>query len=223
MYLSLLHLNPASAEVQRDLRDVAGMHSRIMQAFPDVLDPTCKARAYFGVLYRIEFTRNGGWLLYVQSKPMPAWDNLPSDYLSLAEGNNSAFVKSVVAAYDSIRAGQLLRFRLKVNVTRKIDTKTGPDGQKRNGRRVAIQQTEAQMDWLLRVAQRSGFEPQQAVIAASGSIERVQSRLGNKTFQGVVFEGVLRVSDPERFQEALVNGIGPGKAYGFGLLSIAPR
>jgi CRISPR system Cascade subunit CasE len=42
------------------------------------------------------------------------------------------------------------------------------------------------------------------------------------TFASVRFEGVLEVRDADRFREALANGIGPGKAYGFGLLSIAP-
>ena len=42
------------------------------------------------------------------------------------------------------------------------------------------------------------------------------------TFGSVVFEGVLQVTDALKFREALQKGIGSGKAYGFGLLSIAP-
>ncbi|MEW6230192.1 MAG: type I-E CRISPR-associated protein Cas6/Cse3/CasE, partial [Bacillota bacterium] len=42
------------------------------------------------------------------------------------------------------------------------------------------------------------------------------------TFAAVEFEGHLTVLDPERFRETLRRGVGPGKAYGFGLLSIAP-
>lgn len=36
------------------------------------------------------------------------------------------------------------------------------------------------------------------------------------------FEGRLRVTDTTSFTEALVNGIGPAKAYGCGLLTLAP-
>jgi CRISPR system Cascade subunit CasE len=44
------------------------------------------------------------------------------------------------------------------------------------------------------------------------------------TFGTVLFEGLLRVTDVERFRTTLASGIGSGKAYGFGLLSIAaPR
>lgn len=44
------------------------------------------------------------------------------------------------------------------------------------------------------------------------------------TFGSVLFEGRLVVSDVAAFRQALATGIGSGKAYGFGLLSIArPR
>jgi CRISPR system Cascade subunit CasE len=33
---------------------------------------------------------------------------------------------------------------------------------------------------------------------------------------------LLEITDAERFRAALAAGIGPAKAYGFGLLSVAP-
>jgi len=42
------------------------------------------------------------------------------------------------------------------------------------------------------------------------------------TFGSVLFEGRLTIDDVEKFRETLAIGIGSGKAYGFGLLSIAP-
>jgi CRISPR system Cascade subunit CasE len=41
------------------------------------------------------------------------------------------------------------------------------------------------------------------------------------SFGSVLFEGELIVTDVKAFREALMQGIGSGKAYGFGLLSIA--
>jgi len=41
------------------------------------------------------------------------------------------------------------------------------------------------------------------------------------TFSSVVFEGRLKVVDRVLFLESIKNGIGSGKAYGFGLLSVA--
>jgi len=41
------------------------------------------------------------------------------------------------------------------------------------------------------------------------------------TFAAVLFEGTLKVTDPDAFANALARGIGPAKAFGFGLLSVA--
>ncbi len=51
--------------------------------------------------------------------------------------------------------------------------------------------------------------------------ELQRSRSAGRTFQGVLFEGSLQVVDAEAFRKALAHGIGPGKAFGFGLLSVA--
>ena len=40
-------------------------------------------------------------------------------------------------------------------------------------------------------------------------------------FFSVLFEGILEVAEPSRLQETLAEGIGSGKGFGFGLLSLA--
>lgn len=223
MYLSLLRLNPASPAVQRDLRDVAGMHRTIMKAFPDILDPELEARAYFGVLHRLEFDRRSGRiLLYVQSRAEPDWSQLPEGYLYPDDGMPNPAVKPVGEIYAGLKEGRVLRFRLRANPTRKVDTRSGPDGSRRNGRRVPLRGLEEQIRWLARKAEASGFALLQATVAATGAAELVRSYGTGRTFQGVLFEGRLVVRDPVRFQKALAAGIGPGKAFGFGLLSVGP-
>ncbi len=221
MYLSLLRLNPAAAVVQRDLRDVTGLHRIIMKAFPDVLDPEMEARAHFGVLHRLEFDRRTRHiLLYVQSRTEPDWLQLPVGYLHPEGG--APRPKWVAQVYAGLKAERVLRFRLRANPTRKVDTRSGPDGARRNGRRVPLLQLDQQIEWLARKAEGCGFSLLQATVAASGSAELVRSHGTGRTFQGVLFEGRLVVQDPERFRETLAAGIGPGKAFGFGLLSVGP-
>lgn len=222
MYLTVMRLDPHSPAVQRDLRDPNSLHQTVMRAFPLIMDPEHKARAYWSVLHRLEFERRTGRvLLYVQSGPAPDWSLLPADYL-LVDGVPNPAVKLVAEAYERISAGRVLRFRLRANPTRKIDTKSGPDGERRNGRRVPLTGLDAQVGWLARKAEKHGFELLQATIAATGAAELMRSHSTGRTFQGVLFEGRLVVRDPERFREALARGIGPGKAFGMGLLSVGP-
>lgn len=222
MYLTLMRLNPHSTAVQRDLRDIHALHRTIMRAFPSVVDPDQEARACWGVLHRLEVdNRTGRILLYVQSRIAPNWSFLPDNYLA-ADGMPNPAVKSVAEAYAAIREGRILRFRLRANPTRKIDTKSGPNGERCNGRRVPLAGLDRQVQWLANKGKQHGFELLQVTVVAAGAAELVHSHTTRRTFQGVLFEGRLRVADAERFRAALASGIGPGKAYGFGLLSIAP-
>lgn len=222
MYLTLMRLDPRSQAVQRGLRDPQTLHRTVMRAFPSVIDPELEARAHLGVLHRLEFEgRTGRVLLYVQSRIEPDWSFLPAGYLVQDSMPNPA-VRSVEEAYGRLAAGRVLRFRLRANPTRKIDTKSGPNGERRNGRRVPVVGLDGQVDWLARKARDHGFELLQATIAATGAAELVRSHDTGRTFQGVLFEGRLAVRDPVRFREALTAGIGPGKAFGFGLLSVGP-
>lgn len=222
MFLSLLRLNPKAAAVQRDLRDPHELHRTVMRAFPSVIDPEVDARAYWGVLHRLEFDRRTGTvLLYVQSRVAPDWSYLREGYLLNDDWDNPA-VKPVDAAYARLSEGRVLRFRLRANPTRKIDTKSGPNGEKRNGRRVPVHGVDAQVAWLARKAQVHGFELLEASVVASGASELVRSYSTGRTFQGVVFEGRLVIRDADRFRGVLERGLGPGKAYGHGLLSIGP-
>lgn len=223
--LSRLVLNPRAPEVQRDLADAQEMHRTIMRGFPDI--PSAAARAELGILYRLEVARlTGVPTLLVQSGSAPDWSKLPAGYLLQLNEPNPAS-KAIGAHYAAISSGMRLAFRLRANPTRKIETKTGPDGVRRNGRRVELTREEDQHAWLARRAEQAGFAIDTMQVqpdAALGAHQRARRTAGRSglTHYAVLFEGTLTVMDTDCFKAALVSGIGPGKAYGFGLLSIAP-
>ena len=232
LYLSRLVLDPGSRQVRRDLGDVCQMHRTILKAFPSEAAP-CAFRKQHAVLYRMEIERSMERpVVLVQSETPPDWSFLSGvpDYLLRPPEH-----KEVGELFNRIQAGQVFRFRLRANAAKKIDTKTGPDGQRRNGRRIPLRTSEDLMVWLSRKADQSGFS-----LVCSGErdampdvriVPEVDARAirGDAaspgrviTFGGVLFEGRLQVSDANVFRETLASGIGSGKAYGFGLLSIAP-
>lgn len=254
MFLSRLVLNPRNRTVRRDLADCHELHRTLLSAFPQA--ESSAPRDEFGLLYRIESdARNGAIRIIVQSKLEPDWSGLKG-YLLEVEDNPAC--KPVGAFYDSLRAGQRLVFRLRANPTRKIDTKTRPDGRKSNGKRVDIHGEENQIAWLERKASSSGFRLLRICIgadqtAAASSLcdlapdsgahsytppdlrtrpegkifgwradKNHQGGVKQLTFGAVQFDGLLEITDLEKFKQALADGIGPGKAYGFGMLSIAP-
>lgn len=225
MYLSRLLLNPKSRHVVRDLADCQALHRTVMSAFPPATSPE-RARAQFGVLYRLDQDRRHHRLiLLVQSLVSPDWSRLPQDYLAAVPDLENPAVKPVAHLYEGIAPNTVLAFRLRANPTRKIDTKTGPDGRRRHGRRVELVREEDQVAWLKRKAQEGGFEV--LAVRVRGFTKEEGRKPGPSgsalTVAGVLFEGHLRVTDPRKFLEhSLVRGVGPGKAYGMGLLSLAP-
>lgn len=230
MYLTRLILNPRSRAVWRDLSDCHAMHRTVMSGFPDLEDDS--ARDKLGVLWRLESQNRAGLPeLLVQSEVLPHWSKLPDDYLHRVPDNPSC--KDVGAAYSALESGRLLRFRLLANPTRKIDTRTGPDGKRRNGRRVELTSEEDRLAWLQRKAASGGFELVQVAMGSAldvqvspamrlGGWRRHEAEKRRLTFGAVSYEGVLKVVDAALFRQTIENGIGTAKAFGFGLLSVAP-
>lgn len=231
MYLSRLILNLANRAVQRDLADCQQMHRTLMSLFPQTGEPS--SRAALGVLFRVEEGRGGTPAsVLLQSKVPPDWSRLVPGYAAPpVAGEVNPACKPIGERYATIAKGARLAFRLRANPTKKVDTKSAPDGARRNGRRVILKGEDAQVEWLARKAEESGFALV-AVRARPGAAGGRQTGHRNTegaggaratlTFGAVLFEGELEVTDPVKFRVALAEGIGPGKAYGFGLLSVAP-
>ncbi|CAB1368083.1 type I-E CRISPR-associated protein Cas6/Cse3/CasE [Denitratisoma oestradiolicum] len=76
--------------------------------------------------------------------------------------------------------------------------------------------------WIEAQGERLGFAvTDDEVSASSYQQERFTTRSGNKTeFSRLDFSGRLTVTDPECFHKALLEGIGPAKAFGCGLLLV---
>jgi CRISPR system Cascade subunit CasE len=234
MFLSKLILNPRSRDVQRDLSDCQQMHRTVLSVFPKS-ETTASARSDFGLLYRVDIDRTtGAAILLVQSKDLPDWNRLFPGYLARMEfpGENPA-CKPILDRYKELKAGTQLFFRLRANPTRKIDTRSGEDGKRRNGKRIEVINEADQIAWLKRKAEAAGFNllsislnwdlPSLQINPEDKSTGWRKNRNNERarlTFGSVLFEGELIITDAELFFQALVKGIGSGKAYGFGLLSI---
>ncbi len=209
MYLTRLILNPRNRRVRKEIADPYQMHRSVMRAFPDDLSSDQER-----VLFRLETPRGGPPVLLVQSHTEPDWSWLASDdgargYLMVAEDPNP-HVKSFGL---DLEPSQILAFRLRANPT-----------VKRNGKRLGLYREEEQLEWVARKAKQSGLR----LVSVRTSKEKVMdwvahrgSREENLRLLSVQFDGLLEVGDPARLRQAVEKGIGSGKGFGFGLLSLA--
>jgi len=114
-------------------------------------------------------------------------------------------------------------FQLCVNPTKKVK-KFGPDGRPtKHGRREPLRQREELVAWMQRKGEQGGFSVDVGALRTlTFGPERFQKEGVRGTHTTVEFQGVLTVTDLARFHETFSRGIGSAKAFGFGLLAIAP-
>ncbi len=161
-------------------------------------------------------------VILVQSALEPYWEYAfhNASYLLAAPAQTKQFDPCFMV-------GQRLRFRLVANPIRRLSKHSlGADGQpiqKGIGKRVPVPANQL-FDWLTRRAEPAGFSvASDSVTIQPGYIymNKTRNNVGIR-LRSVRYDGVLNVTDPKRLREAMIEGIGPGKAFGFGLLSVAP-
>ncbi len=236
LYLTRLLLNPRSRQVMSELAHPYEMHRTLTRAFPGESDGGPGR-----VLFRLEEDRlSERPMVLVQSEKNPTWSFLDglSDYLT----GDVETPKNIMPAYQSLHNKQILRFRLRANPTKRIATQDDP----MKGKRVELARENEQIEWLMRKGLErekgvpGGFELLLREVRDTRGEVRLLPRVdvstegkqkGHKrygasghvtTHLAVLFEGLLRVTDKDGFLETLIRGIGSGKAFGFGLLSVAP-
>jgi len=200
MYLTKL-VFPVTRESLMLLGDMQAMHALVMRAFtPDT------NRSLAGILIRREnVARNAKDVTVImQSIAQPDWDKCP-----LPAGTSHSTVEQ---NFSSFKTGDAYRFRLKANPTRRDSATHALNG---------IGGEEQQQQWLDRKSEMHGFAVVDCMVVDQG-MEYGAGRGDRKlAFRSVIYEGLLHVTDAEKFRKAVAGGIGRGKAFGFGLLSLA--
>ncbi|MFD3495888.1 type I-E CRISPR-associated protein Cas6/Cse3/CasE [Streptomyces sp. NPDC058690] len=214
LWLTRIQPNLRHRDVRRDLASAVGMHHRLMMLFPDDLGPT--ARNHLGVLFRIEDAAGptGGPQILLQSHQRPDSNRLPAGY-------GTTTTKDISALIGLLTTGLAVRYRIDANAVRK----PGHTTRAATGAKAVIPLSGADADewWARQAEERSGLKLTSThstpLIAACG--ERHQDKRQIKHAR-TRFEGTAVVTDHTTLQQRILEGIGRGKSYGCGLLSLAP-
>lgn len=217
-YLSRVELNPRRRAGRSLLGSPQAMHAAVLAAFPGRLADRTEQR----VLWRLD-PAPGAVHLFVVSPEQPdfthiieqaGWPTLPSWQ-----------TREYGSFLDRLAAGQSWMFRLTANPTRSRRPEDGRRSQ-RYGHVTVTQQQE----WLLRRCIKAGFDVVSPAgpSSADGAVVRERTAQqfrrgdGTVTLATATFEGRLVVVDAKALRTTLIAGLGPAKAYGCGLLTLAP-
>ncbi|WP_213456983.1 type I-E CRISPR-associated protein Cas6/Cse3/CasE [Rhizomonospora bruguierae] len=186
----------------RDLRDVIAIHRRVMALVPDNLGPDPRKRA--GVLFRIDQTPTGPVLL-VQTAVEPDPSRLPERYGTIDTRDIGPLLKA-------IRPGMRVQYRIAANASKRAVT--GPNA----GKVVPLAGAAVDSWWAKRATEhglgleQAHIDPQPAMLGKSQPVRHAVTR----------FDGTAVVHDADLLRTAILTGIGRGKSFGCGLLSLAP-
>jgi CRISPR system Cascade subunit CasE len=244
-YLSRIRLNPLRTQGRAFLRNPRALHAAVMGGLPEspVADRVLWRLDARG--HRIDLLvltpRRPDWTHIVEQAGWPHADGehvLIRDYTPalghLATGREFAFRLTANPAQSTM------------NPDKRTDSQHRRHGDERPARgfRVAHRTAAHQLDWLLRRTGKWGFTipVSRTDTAAPGMpsapesptphevriVDTVRHNIPKKgsprpvTMQAITFEGRMAVTDPDRLRAAMLAGIGPNKAYGCGLLTLAP-
>ncbi len=215
MYLSKIVLNTRNRGVMSDISNMYSMHQTLISMLPGYDNsPNSK------YLYRLEQDeRRNTAIILMQSEIEPCFDkHLETGYLQIAQSKE----------YSPIfNNGDQMRFLLYANAVRKrtYDPEKDTNWNKKSAEIVLVPmyKEDEMADWMRDRAERNGFE-----LCGQPNMAKSYRRFSKKgesahssNLFGVQYEGILRVTNSEQFAEAVRSGIGKGKAFGFGLLSVA--
>jgi CRISPR system Cascade subunit CasE len=130
-------------------------------------------------------------------------------------------------------AGDTWDFRITANPVHSVRNVDGAPT-----KRTAHLNPRHQVEWLLERQERSGFrvlaKAKDKQLTESGDEHQVvvrdqrgmdfgkQGAKGRVTLKAVTYDGRLEVTDPDALRRVLTGGLGKAKAYGCGLMTLAP-
>ncbi|MER7168948.1 type I-E CRISPR-associated protein Cas6/Cse3/CasE [Micromonospora sp. NPDC000207] len=219
MFLTRFQINPARRNARKLLTSPQAMHAAVRAGFAD---PTGYERDGHRTLWRLDTAAPATVHLYIVSPGRP-------DLTHLVEQAGWPTTEAwVTRDYDglltALRPGQEWAFRLTANPTHS-GRKTADA---KETQRFGYLREPEQVDWLTRRAERNGFavatQPngRPNVRLHQRRTDTFKRGMGTVTLTTATFDGILHVTDPDSFRRALTSGIGHAKAYGCGLLTLAP-
>ncbi len=236
MYLTRFRLNTALRGTRRLLASPRTMHAAVINAFPDVLPTDTDTPR---VLWRVDRNAKSEIFLYIVSPAKPDLTHFVEQAGWKEQPNWQT--KDYGPFLSRLENGDTWAFRLTANPVHSIRRKDGEPT------KVTAHVTPRhQARWLLQRQEAAGFRivekpEEQRRLADGDEYELVVHDRRDRSFDKrsqdggeqdtkknrvslvtATFDGRLEVVDPDALRRTLTQGLGRAKAYGCGLMTLAP-
>lgn len=224
MFLTQFDINMGRRDARRLIGSPERVHAAVLGCFPPGQSSTDQGR----VLWRLDHgaqSHDVHLMIVSPLRPDLRALNEQSGWETGSPGRTANYDEFL----SGLKQGQAWRFRLNANPT--VTLRPSGEGRQR-GKRHAHVTAAQQLQWLVDRAGRFGFRiPPDSANEPSATVtgrDLLRFRRGTDgtgrtvTLSKATFDGVLEVHNANALRHALVQGIGPAKGYGCGLMTLAP-
>ncbi|MFI9764977.1 type I-E CRISPR-associated protein Cas6/Cse3/CasE [Streptomyces sp. NPDC051963] len=223
-----IRLNLENRDIRRNVDRPASLHKTVMLLAPEGMGGNPRQDA--GLLFRLEHaTRTMPPTLLVQSR-------MPPDFTRLPPGCGAVETRDLAPLLAALTTGRRVRYRITANpstrytVKKEEDADAAPFFPAAKPRRTDVPlDGDDALAWWQRKATHAGLDVHSAALTPLPRSRRAITRWheGGRqpdTFWCALrrFDGEATIADADQLRRAVLTGIGRGKAYGAGLLSLAP-
>ena len=211
MYFSRVMLDTGRRSTITALASLNKLHGAVEQAFPGQRQHK---------IWRIDSLGKKTYLL-ILSQSEPELSSLSKQF-GPENGAEAWEIKDYDPFLRCITLCSRWHFRLVANPTSSL--MHTDEGERKRGKVTGHVTVEHQEKWLLDRAEKHGFlfYYDDFRVVKNGWLHfRKGDNKQFVTLMSATYDGVLTVCDVELFRETLINGLGRGKAYGQGMLTIA--
>ena len=222
MYISRIRLNQGHDVfdfLKQHRKDLYSDHQLIWSLFPDRPDE----KRDFLFRKEIRYDRPVFYLLS-EKKPESA-----HSFLSVDTKKFDPVIRENDAFYFSLRANPVVAKKVEGQEKSKrydvwMNARHEGKAQGLTGTKLLNYSEDRVKEWFISRASDFGFSLEEEALVVDNyqqnSFYKKKDKGGNITIGSVDFNGVLRVTDREKFRQTLVKGIGKSKSFGCGLLLI---
>ena len=231
-YLSRIWMNPLRTRTQIFLRNPHALHAAVLGGLSR--QPVAER-----VLWRLVTDQPHRAELLVLTESSPSWEHLVEQAGWPSADDPQSLVRDYQPLLAQVQHGREFRLRVRANpvsATRRPQRPSGAQekrlaGERPRGVRVPHRTAAHQLAWFAERLASWGFaavviddDPAVHLIARDRQAFTKQSAAAvhRVVLSTATFDAVVRVTDPVVARERLLSGVGSGKGYGCGLITLAP-
>ncbi|MGW7719193.1 type I-E CRISPR-associated protein Cas5/CasD [Streptomyces chartreusis] len=218
-----IRLNLSNFDIRRNMHRPGSLHKTVMLLAPEGLGDNPRQKA--GLLFRLEHAT------HTLPPTLLAQTRLPPDLARMPATYGQPETRDLTPLLAALTAGRRVRYRITANPSTRYTIKKDADPffpiAKPRHKDVPLDGDDA-LAWWQRKATRAGLDLHSAALTpmarSQHPITRERTDRPPDVFRYALtrFDGEATITDPDHLRHAVLTGIGRGKAYGAGLLSLAP-